>query len=198
MRLSYDGDLDAMLAGNRGRVIDRILGEEGVQLANGELVSEVSERDLGDRLLAFGRAMNRVGDVGMWSRSRVAAAFYEDLRQRLIDIAGEDRVHAEYIVPGIPQGDDYPIDFQIDGTGEPFFVFGVPSRDKARLATIVLQHLQQYSFSHNSLIVFDNLGQIATPDMRRLMNAANDMVDSLDAVDSLERKVRHRMGSIMA
>ncbi|MBB5402662.1 DUF1828 domain-containing protein [Paraburkholderia youngii] len=196
MRLSYDTDVSGLLRGPRKVMLDRMLVEYGARLDDsGQVISEAVEPDLGHSLLRYGQALLRANEIRTWSKTRVASTFYDDLRSRLIDIVGADRVMADYSVPNIPSSDDYRVDFSISGTPEPLFVFGVPSKDRARLATIVLQHLQQHLTNFNSIVVFQNASEIGTADLRRLMNAANDMVDSIDAKDALERKIRHRVAA---
>nr|WP_244103431.1 DUF1828 domain-containing protein [Burkholderia gladioli] len=196
MRISYDSDVSSLLRGPRRSLLDKMLLEYGARLdESGQVVSESSEADLGHSLLRFGQAILRANEVKAWSRQRVASTFLEDLKSNLVEIVGADRVMQNYSVPGVPSADDYQVDFAIDGAREPLFVFGVSSKDRARLATIVLQHLQQHLQSFNSIVVFQNASEIGTGDLRRLMNAANDMVDSIDARDALERKIRHRLAA---
>jgi len=80
-----------------------------------------------------------------------------------------------------------------DKINTPLYLFGVPSRDKARLATIILQHLIAAGRDFNSMIVFQNMGDLPRADVSRLTNAANDQVDSLDAADDLRRKLLRRV-----
>ncbi|HDR9046245.1 DUF1828 domain-containing protein [Burkholderia vietnamiensis] len=196
MRISYDSDVSALLKGPRRVLLDKMLLEYGARLEeSGQVVSESSELDLGHALLRFGQALLRANELKSWSRARVTSTFFDDLKSSLIEIVGVDRVLQNYSVPGIPSADDYPVDFSIAGAAEPLFIFGVPSKDRARLATIVLQHLQQHLARFNSIVVFQNASDIGTGDLRRLMNAANDMVDSIDASDALARKIRHRLAA---
>ncbi|MDR8728809.1 DUF1828 domain-containing protein [Burkholderia pseudomultivorans] len=194
MRMSYDSDISTLLKGPRRVLLDRLLVEYGARLEDsGQVVSESSEADLGHALLRYSQALLRANELKSWTRTRVASTFFEDLRTNLVEIVGAERVVQNYSVPGVPSADDYRVDFSIAGAAEPLFVFGIPSKDRARLATIVLQHLQQHLDRFNSIVVFQNAAEIGTGDLRRLMNAANDMVDSIDARDALERKIRHRL-----
>lgn len=195
MRLSYQHDIDSLLEGTRGQVFERILTEHSVCYDDGRLIADVAERDLAGSLLQFGHAIQRISDLRFWTRTRVASSFYDDLSELLASIVGVERIHRDYAAPNVPSSGDYPIDFYVDGGAEPLYVFGVPTKDKARLATIVLQHLQQHAPKFNSLVVFQNVSELASKDMKRLMNAANDMVDSIDSIDALERKVRHRVAA---
>lgn len=193
MRLSYDMDVDLLSEGQRARVLERILAEHQVRLENGELVCEVEERNLGAALLRFSQAVLRIGDIKLWTRARVASTFYDDLKTHLIDIVGAERLRIDYEPPNVPDARNYLIDFAIIDIVRPLYIFGVPSTDKAKLANIVLLHLQQAQHVFDSLIIPSDIESISKPDLRRLMNAANDFVDSSSSIDVMERKIRQRL-----
>lgn len=193
MRLSYDMDVDLLSEGQRAKVLERILAEHQIRNENGELVCEAEERDLGAALLRFGQATLRIGDIKLWSRARIASTFYEDLKSRLVDIVGPDRLRIDYEVPGIPDAGNYLVDFAVTDAARPLYIFGVPTTDKAKLANIVLLHLQQAHHVFDSLIIPSDIESISKPDLRRLMNAANDFVDSSSSTEAIERKIRQRL-----
>lgn len=193
MRLSYDMDVDLLSEGQRARVLERILAEHQIRNENGELVCEVEERDLGAALLRFGQAALRIGDIKLWTRARVASTFYDDLKTNLVGIVGADRLRIDYEAPNVPDAGNYLIDFAVTDIGRPLYIFGVPSTDKAKLANIVLLHLQQAKHAFDSLIVPSDIESISKPDLRRLMNAANDFVDSSASIEVMERKIQQRL-----
>jgi hypothetical protein len=169
------------------------LGEHQITIDDGELTCDVDERGLGEALLRFGQASQRVGDIKLWSQARVASTFYDDLRTNLIDIVGPERLRIDYEVPNVPDSENYPVDFAVTTGPRPLYIFGVPSSDKAKLANIVLLHLQQANHIFDSLIIPSDFESISKPDFRRLMNVANDVVDSSASVDVIERKIRQRV-----
>ena len=193
MRMSYDIDVDLLTEGQRGKVLERILSEHNVRLLDGELLCDVPESELGAALLRFGHAAQRIGDIKLWSRTRVISTFYDDLRTRLTTIVGPDRLLQNYAPPNVPDSESYIVDFAVLGAHRPLYIFGVPSSDKAKLTTIVLLHLQQAHHIFDSLVIPSDIESIGKPDLRRLMNAANDFVDSSSAVETIERKIRLRL-----
>jgi hypothetical protein len=195
MRLSYEMDIDLLGEGQRAKVLERILGQHQLRSENGELVCEVEEHELGAALLRFGQAALRIGDIKLWSRVRVANTFYEDLKSRLINLVGGDRLRIDYEVPDVPDSGNYLVDFAITDAPRPLYIFGVPTSDKAKLTNIILLHLQQANHIFDSLIVPSDIDSISKPDLRRLMNAANDFVDSSSSVDVMERKILLRIGA---
>jgi Domain of unknown function DUF1828 len=192
MHLSYENDIDKFRDGTRGRLLQQILAESDLTEDDGEFFVETSAGDLGSNVFRFGQALTRIHDLSFLNRLRSESTFYEDLRETLRSILGVERLHESHVVPEVPRAADYPVDYSIDGAGSPLYLFGVPNRDKARLATIVLQHLIAAGKDFNSMIVFQNMSDLPRADVSRLTNAANDQVDSLDAAEDLRRKLLRR------
>lgn len=192
MRLSYSVEFDSLEEGQRMRVIQQIAAEEGILESEGELSCEATEPELGRLLMRLGQAILRIGDIRLWTRNRVASTFYADLEAELREIASEVPVVRDYVVPGIEDAASYQVDFAILSK-TPLYVFGVPNSDKAKLATIVLQHLRQSEHRFDSLVVAQDFDSLSRHDRRRLMNAANDVVASLTEHEALSHKVRHRI-----
>src|SRR5690606_30437694 len=133
----------------------------------------------------FGQAITRIHDLTFLNKPRVASTFYEDLREQVQSIVGEDVVE-NYIVPGIPMAEAYPVDIFVKGERAPVYIFGVPDQAKARLATIIIQYLRLHLSADpksrfKSLVVFQDQSGIPHKDRGRLINAASMMVDTLDA-----------------
>lgn len=195
MRLSYEMDVDLLQEGQRSKVIDRILSEARCRIVDGEIIGESEERELGVTLLRYGQALTRIGDIRLWSRVRVANTFYDDLRSSLSEIVGADRLLLDYEVPGVPDSSSYKVDFAVLSQSRPLYIFGVPSSDKAKLTTIVLLHLQYAHQVFESLIIPSDIDTINKPDLRRLMNAASDFVDSSTSIEAIRRKILQRVSS---
>lgn len=192
MHLSYENDIEKFRDGSRNRLLQQILAESDVQEEDGEFFLEIPATDLGHGVFRFGQALTRVHDLTFLNRWRVESTFYEDLRETLRDLVGVDALRENYVAPDVPRAQDYPVDYKIEGGKLPLYLFGVPSRDKARLATIVLQHLIGAEHQFNSIVVFQNMAELSRIDVSRLTNAANDQIDSLDARADLSRKLSQR------
>lgn len=194
MRLSYEHDLASLLEGQRGKIFGQVVTESGAEFLDGEIFLHSTENQLAENLLAMGQALTRIEDIGMWTRLRIANTFYDDLFESLQGIAGADKVHRNWLLPNLSNAADYPIDAMIETGGRaPLFVFGVPSSDKAKLVTIILQHFNAAQITFDSLVVYQDIASISTKDQRRLVNAANDMIDSLSSREDLARKIKHRL-----
>ncbi|CAA2107706.1 DUF1828 domain-containing protein [Variovorax paradoxus] len=193
MRLSYENDLAKLLTGARDRLYKTVLKESGLDEDDGEIYIEVPAAELTRGLFALGQGVTRIEDLGLWTRGRVENTFQDDLRGVVIEAAGADSVIENYEVPGLPSAENYPVDFYVKTPREPLYVFGVQNRDKARLATIILQHLASQRARFNSMIVYADIDEIAGPDQKRLMLAANDSVPSIEERDTIIAKIGHRM-----
>lgn len=193
MRLSYENDLSKLREGTRGRLLAQVLADAGLIEDDGEFFLDSTIDEVGANVLRLGQALTRVHDLTFLNRVRVESTFYDDLREKLHSLVGSERLQENYVVPGVAKGQDYPVDYFIEGGAAPLYLFGVPNRDKARLATIILQHLIGAGKDFNSMIVYQNMADLPRPDLSRLTNAANDMIDSLDATDDFERKLLRRV-----
>ena len=193
MHLSYENDIDKLREGTRGRLLQQVLSDADMQEDDGEFFVDSPIQDLGKSVFRFGQALTRIHDLTFLNRLRAESTFYEDLRETLRGLVGAERLQEAFVVPEVPRASDYPVDYFVDSQTAPLYLFGVPNRDKARLATIILQHLIAAGRDFNSMIVFQNMADLPRADVSRLTNAANDQVDSLDAVDDLRRKLLRRV-----
>ena len=80
------------------------------------------------------------------------------------------------------------------GATAPLFLFGIPSDDKARLATIIIQHWLSLGIIFTSFLVYQDLAKISRPDEIRLLNVGDDFIASLGAVNEMRRKLEKRYG----
>ncbi|WP_414041560.1 hypothetical protein ACJU26_05735 [Acidithiobacillus sp. M4-SHS-6] len=107
-------------------------------------------------------------------------------------IVDPEKIQKDYVYSNMQNAEDYPIDFRIEGKFAPLFVFGIPNRDKARLATIVLERLLRAKVEFDSVLIFADQSSMPRSDLARLSNAGGEMVASLDAQDDIRRKVARR------
>lgn len=189
MHLSYDNEIQKLRDGARGRLFEQILAGLGLREDDGEFFVESSADDLGRSVMRFGQGLTQLHDLTFLNRARVESTFYEDLWESMTRIVGAERIVRDYVYPDMPNADDYPIDYRIEASPEPLFVFGIPNRDKARLATIVLEHLLRADARFRSLLVFANQQELPRADLARLSNVGGEMVSSLDAQEDLRRKL---------
>lgn len=194
MHLSYDTDIDTLREGTRAKVFEGILATMGIAESDGEFYLDSEAEKLGESLFRFGQALTQLHDLNFLNRVRVESTFYEDLTKQLERIVGAERIRRDYIVPGVESAADYPVDYFIEGGQRPVYLFGVPGKDKARLATIILERLLRAGTDFDSLIVFADSANIPRSDLARLMNTGGEMVASLTAAEDLARKIHRKVG----
>ena len=187
--------LRANLKPARGKIFEHLLAESGVRDEGGQLMLDATLDTLGTRILQFGQTITRIYDLTFLNRSRVAGTFYDDLQEMLRRLVGEDRLKENYVIPDQPNADDYPIDYRIEAKGPQRFLFGIASRDKARLATIIIEHWLRHGVDFDSLLIFADQQEIPRADLARLSNAGGEMVASLDAAEDLQRKLLRRIAA---
>ena len=199
MRMSYLNDLSKFRDGTRGRLLEQLVGGSGLQEDDGEFFMDAPGGQLGSVLVRFGQAITRIHDLTFLNKTRVATTFYEDLREQVQQIVGDHDVIENYMVPGVPNAEAYPVDLYVKGEKSPLFIFGVPDQAKARLATIIILYLRQQlsvDATHQrfkSLVVFQDQSNIPHKDRGRLMNVASMMVNTLEARDDMRFKLEEAL-----
>lgn len=193
MHLSYDNDVTKFREGTRGKLWEQLLAESGAQEEQGQLFLDTNLDTLGSNVLQFGQILTRLYDLTFLNRARVSSTFYEDLKELLYRLVEPEKITPDYVVPDKPNAQDYPVDYHIEGKRAPVFLFGIANRDKARLATIILEHWLRGGVDFESLLIFADQQEIPRLDLARLSNAGGEMVASLDAVDDFQRKLQKRV-----
>lgn len=195
MHLSYENDVDKFFEGSRQMLLHRIVSEHGIDFdeATGQFSLECAPGQLSEAAFRLGQAITRVYDLTFLNRSHVSSTFYEDLQEHISALISVEKIHKNFVVPGVANGDHYPVDFCIEGKHNPLFLFGIPNRDKARLTTIFLQHFIQQKVDFDSMLVFANQEDIPRSDLARLSNVGGDMIASLNAEDDFRRKLLRRV-----
>ena len=190
MRMSYEQDIDAILEGARRVLMDRILGESGLEYDDGTFYLDIRPERLPEAMFAFGQALTRLYDLTLHSRAHVRSTFEEDLGARLTGFVEEDRIRRQYCPPEVPHSGLYPVDYRIDRrTAPPLFLYGVHNENKARRTTITLAHFRRHDLQFDSLIVFQDQTAIPRNDLVRLTDVAGDMISSLEAEEDLRRHI---------
>lgn len=189
MHLSYDNEMDKFREGTRGSLLNQIKAETLVEENDGEFYIETELANLGSTVFRLGQAITKIYDLTFLNRARAESTFYEDLNEQLVRIVGQEKVVKDYFYEGMENARDYPIDYRVEGKYAPIFVFGIPNRDKARLATIILERLLRAKADFDSLLIFSDQGSIPRPDLARLSNAGGEMIASLDAEADFTRKL---------
>ena len=110
MRLSYETDIDKLNEGTRNKFLNQVLADAEISLDSGALTMNVSPSLLGQAIFRFGQGLTRVHDLSFLNRVHVESTFYEDLLASLSHIVDSASIKRDYIVEGIANARDYPVD----------------------------------------------------------------------------------------
>ena len=213
MHISYEHDVDSFVEGTRGMLLERIMDESGLQWDGGAFCFDTSPEQLPQAMFTFGQALTKVYDLTLLSRSSVASTFYDDLADLLFSLVDEAKVERDY-EPEVPNSQAYRVDYRIESKGGVPLFFGVPNRDKARLATIMLSYFHRHELQSllvfadqlrrrrvdmdlarrfESLLVFADQASVPRMDLARLSDVGGDMISSLASYESFSRKILQRV-----
>lgn len=192
MRLSYENDLDSLFKGSRLDLFNNYVAEANAEYDDGELILQIPADQLIAGLFEFTRLLNRVSDLALLKQHRAASTFKDQLRDAIFSLIPNDKIHENYRVPGLPNADDYVIDYMIDAE-TPLFLFGASNKDSVRLSIITMQYLEKHEINFNSLVILEDSSKLPTQDLNRLMIAANDIIPNLHELQAIDRKIKHRL-----
>ena len=185
MQLSYDHDVDGFYKGKRGNLLRLIRAEFGLEEDDGEFYLTCTTDDISACIMRFGQAITKIYDLSFLTRA--ANVFYEDLKSRIFAIVDEKKITPNYVYDRIKDAALYKIDYRIEGSDKPLFLFGIPGATKSKLVRITLQQLIYVGAEYNSLLVFQEMDGIPSKDRKLVKNAGGEIIASLDAPEELNR-----------
>lgn len=175
MRLSYTFDIDTP---NKERIFNRILAENGIGEANGELFIEATPDTLYTALLQFSQAVSKVCNMRYFKRE-VLASLFEEMLAEFIQASLTPFNPRQTILP-IPDRDDLEVDWEFRPNGIPLYLFAVKDANRARLATISCLEFQRHQLKFKSIAVHEDVDKLARKDRNRLTNACDKQFTSLN------------------
>ena len=191
MHLSYWLDTDAIASGNRKQIVDSSLATFSVENRDGELVIPVIDDRFGDALFNFVQALTKVTDISFQSREIVRSTFMEDLRVFLKSKVPSNRLEFDWRDERRDPTGKYIVDFRINHMKRPLFLYGVPSEDRMKDATISLLTFEKWGLKFQSLAVFED--QMSLP--RKSLARFTDVVGK--TLSDFEQDNKERLGSLL-
>jgi hypothetical protein len=185
MHLSYgDVDLDS---GARAKVIDQALASYRITRDRGELRVLVPDEQYGDALFSFVQAITRITATALWTRERVAGQFFEDLRTTVEQIVPAGRLKTEYFDPATDPDGLYRVDFVVNQSPRPCYIFAVANDHHAEQATIACYHYERNKVRFSPIVVYEDQTQINRRSLARLSAVVGKQFPSLAEKDRMTK-----------
>jgi hypothetical protein len=187
MHLSYWMDTDVLEEeGNRKEILDNSLSLFSVENRDGELVKPVTNGRFGDALFNFVQALSKVTDVSFLTRERVRSTFMEDLRAFVKSKVPPNRLEFDWRDERRDPTGKYTVDFRINHGKRPLFLYGLPSEDKMKDATISLLTFEKWGLKFQSLAVFEDQMSLPRKPLARFTDVIGKTLSSFEE-DNKER-----------
>jgi hypothetical protein len=185
--------------GSRKEALESLLAEYTVSLLPDDrqfAIENVSEGDLAAAAMRFVAFLLRVGDFALMTEARVASAFRDDVRARLlVRVAG--RATIEENTPLLPDLADFPADFVLRADGRPpVGVYAAANDDRALQAVIMRMRATHETHESCSIVALVEKGTSLTAAVR---SQASNRLDAVayfrgDEAASIDRVVREAVG----
>ena len=173
MRLSYTFDPSTTA---RQRILDSILVNNGVTNDGGNLFLDTPRDRLHESILQYAGCVQKVCNMRYWSRETVRSAFYDDLRDYVIE-----SLVMYNPSPDISPIPDFPVsvDWALEHNRRSLYVFGVLGDDKAKSVAIALLEFKKVSLSFISLVVHEDMEELGHREQLYLTRNADKQYPSL-------------------
>jgi len=179
MHLSYWMDYASLKKGTRREIVERVLGQYGVENREGELRLETVYTDLSGAIFTFLQALTRVNDVTYLSRETVRATFMDDFREFMQQTVPTERLTFDYHHPKYDRRGVYTVDALVNHRDVPLYVFAIGTNDRCRDVTINLHMYKQWNIRYQSIAIFEDQQAISRDVLARFSDVADKQFSSL-------------------
>jgi hypothetical protein len=160
MHLTYELDERDLREGGRQKIISNTLSAFTVDERDGELIISIDDDRYGDALYTFIQALLRISDVSYLSRERIRTTFFEDVKGFIEQNIPKDKIRMGWSDPTHDPDGKYPVDFVIEGSSGPVFIYAMVNDDRVKEAMINLLTFEKWGMKFKSIGIFENQEEI--------------------------------------
>jgi len=175
MRLSYDFDLNTE---NKERVFQEILAENAITEEDGNLFIEATPEGLYPAILQFAQTVAKVSNMQVLKREMIRNLFYEEFGEFVeTDLSryGAQKQHFP-----LPERDDLEVDYLLNSSARPVFLFAAKDATKARLVAISCLEFRVHKIPFKGFVVHEDFGSLPRKDQVRITSAADKQFPTLE------------------
>jgi len=175
MRLSYSFDLNTE---NKERIFQRIISENGVQEADGNLFIDTRPESLYSAVLQFAHTVCKISNMRLYKRAVIESLFYELLTE-FVESELREYGPKPNTLPILAR-DDLEVDFELEVRPHPLFLFGAKDVTKSRLVTISCLEFRLAGIPFKSAVVHMDYESLPRKDISRITSAVDKQFITLD------------------
>jgi hypothetical protein len=129
-------------------------------------------------VLQFAQAVGKISNMRLFKREVISSLFYEILDEFIMESLVRFGPKPDALP--IPERDDLEVDYELQKTAKPVYIFGGRDFAKARLTTISCLEFQKARIPHKSIVVHEDFESLARKDRKRITSAADKQFVDLE------------------
>jgi hypothetical protein len=161
---------------SRRALVDSVCRRYGVTNFDSELRIEIQPRTVRQNCLSLCEAVTRISNLhfeaAVRERSKIHDEVYDLLRR---GIAAPRKIESVWSHPTIDPDKDFPVDFHLNGYGEPRNIFFVGSPGKSTLVAAVVGFLKLNNASAPTMSIVDPELTLPTRHIHRLQRVSDEV-----------------------
>jgi len=174
MRLSYDFDLNTE---NKERVFQEILTENAISEDDGNLFIDATPESLYPTIMQFAQTVAKVSNIQVLRREIIRGLFYDEFGEFVEADLARYTPQRRYFP--LPERDDLEVDYLLNSSARPIYLFAVKDATKARLVTISCLEFRQHRLPFRGFVVHEDLSALPRKDQTRITSAAHKQFPTL-------------------
>lgn len=176
MRLSYTFDLHTS---RQEKLLDTIVRTNGADIQNGNIFIRSTANLLFENIMQMSQIIAQIDAMRFSKRHNVKNLFYEDMSDYIeTDLK---RFHPQKNIQPIRSRDDLVVDYALDISDRPLYLFGILGNEKALSSVISILSFQQAQLPFTSIAVHADYKSLSQTTQKKIMNAADKQFFDLDS-----------------